>query len=146
MVLNIKDKIKKLKTFLSKCLKNINEELCVRNRKLNFLDIFYFINLYNSDPSTTYDKIHNKLLCDGTHDDISKNAFVKKRNDLSIKHFESINDNLINYIYNDLSLNNKPRYLSIDCSHLCFLSKLSNDFKSNKHDTYTNGCLSCLLY
>lgn len=145
MVLNIKDKIKKLKKFLNNILKIINKKNCIRNRKIIFLDVFYFINLYNSDPNTTYDKIHNKLLCDGTYDDISKNAFIKKRNDLSITDFESINNDLIKYIYNDLSINNKPRYLSIDASHLCFLSKLNNDFKPNKHNTYTNGCLSCLF-
>ena len=145
MVLNIKENIKKLKKFLNNILKIINEKNCIRNRKIVFLDVFYFINLYNSNPNTTYDKIHNKLLCDDTYNDISKNAFVKKRNDLSITDFESINNDLIKYIYNDLSINNKPRYLSIDASHLCFLSKLDDDFKPNKHNTYTNGCLSCLF-
>ena len=47
MVLNIKNQIKKLKTFLNKCFKNINKKSCIRNRKINFLDTFYFINLYN---------------------------------------------------------------------------------------------------
>ena len=145
MVLNIKNQIKKLKNFLNKNFKNINKKSCIRNRKLDFLDTFYFINLYNSNPTTTYDKIHNKMICDETHTNITKNALIKKRNDLSIKHFESINNNLINYIYKDLALDDKPRYLSVDVSHLCFLSKLKEDFKLNKHSTYTNGSLSCLF-
>lgn len=144
MVLNIKEKIIKLKKFLNSVFKNVNKENCIRNRKIDFLDVFYFINLYNSDPNVTYDKIYNKLICENTYKDITKNAFIKKRNDLSVKHFEFVNNELLKYIYKDLEISNKPRYLSIDSSNLCFLSKLSNDFKSNKHNTYTNGHLSCL--
>ena len=44
MVLNIKENIKKLKKFLNNILKIINEKNCIRNRKIVFLDIFYFIN------------------------------------------------------------------------------------------------------
>ena len=71
--------------------------------KLNFSDVFYFINLYNSNPNTTYDKIYNTIMSNDTYDNVSKNAFVKKRNDLSIEHFENINNQLVNYIYDDLS-------------------------------------------
>ena len=145
MVLNIYEKIKKLKKHLNYTLNMTDDKQRIRNRKLNFSDIFYFINLYNSNYNTTYDKIYNTVISDDTYSEISKNAFIKKRNDLPIEHFENINNKLINYIYNDLSLNNKPRYLSIDASNLHFLSKLNDDFKPNKHNTYTNGCLSCLF-
>jgi hypothetical protein len=145
MVFNINDKIKKLKKNISYNLNKIDDKQCIRTRKLNFSDVFYFINLYNSNPNTTYDKIYNTIMSDDTYDNVSKNAFVKKRNDLSIEHFENINNQLVNYIYDDLSFKNKPRYLSIDASNLNFLSKLNDDFKPNKHDTYTNGCLSCLF-
>ena len=38
----------------------------------------YFINLYNSDINSSYDKIYYKLLIENTYNDISKNAFIKK--------------------------------------------------------------------
>jgi len=145
MVLNIQDKIKKLKNCINNSFKIINKETCVRNRKILFSDVFYFINLYNSDKNVTYDKIYNRLICDETYSDISKNAFVKKRNDLPVKYFDFINNNLIKFIYKDLALDNKPRFLSVDSSNLYFLNKLSNDFKSNKHNTYTTAHLSCLF-
>ena len=78
----------------------------------------------------------NIWLIDNTYSDISKNAFIKKRNDISIEHFESINNNLINFIYNDTDLKNKKgRNIAIDCSNLCFLNKLNSDFKPNKYNT-----------
>lgn len=145
MILNIKDKIKKLKNCINNSFKIINKESCIRNRKILFSDVFYFINLYNSNQNATYDNVFNKLICEDTHNDISKNAFVKKRNDLAINYFENINNDLIKFIYKDLAFDNKPRYLSVDSSNLYFLSKLSEDFKSNKHNTYTTGHLSCLF-
>jgi hypothetical protein len=145
MVLNINDKIKKLKNCINNSFKIINKESCIRNRKILFSDVFYFINLYNSNQNVTYDKIYNKLICDETYCHISKNAFVKKRNDLQVKHFDFINNNLIKFIYKDLSLDNKSRFLSVDSSNLYFLNKLCDDFKSNKHNTYTTAHLSCLF-
>jgi len=144
MSLIFQNKIKKLKKFLTNELNNTNKKSDMRNRKINFTDVFYFINLYNSDINSSYDKIYYRLLIENTYNDISKNAFIKKRNDLSIEHFETINDHLIKFIYNDLSSPNKERYLAVDCSNLCFLYSLNEHFKPNKHNTYTNGCLSCL--
>ena len=140
----LKNKIKKLKNFLKLSLNKIDKKQCIRNRKLQFSDIFYFSNLYNSNPTNTYDSVYNKVLIENTYDNISKNAFIKKRNNLSIEHFIDINEQLVKYIYNDLN-KNKGRLISVDCSNLCFLNKLSDDFNSNKHNTYTNGCLSCLF-
>jgi hypothetical protein len=95
MVLNIHDKIKKLKTHLNYNLNKIDDKQRIRSSKLNFSDVFYFINLYNSNSNTTYDKIYNTIISEDTYDDISKNAFIKKRNDLSIEHFDNINNKLI---------------------------------------------------
>lgn len=145
MILNIKKNIKKLKNCINDSLKVANEENCTRNRKIHFSDVYYFINLYNSNQDVTYDEIYNKLICEEEYDNISKNAFIKKRNDLQIEHFNNINNNLIKFIYKDLSLENEPRYLSVDSSNLYFLNKLSDDFKSNKHNTYTTAHLSCLF-
>lgn len=144
MSLIIQNKIKKLKKFLTTELNHINKKSDIRNRKINFTDVFYFINLYNSDFTSSYDKIYFRLLIENTYKNISKNAFVKKRNNLSIEHFDTINNNLIKFIYNDLSNLNKERFLAVDCSNLCFLYNLKDHFKPNKHNTYTNGCLSCL--
>ena len=61
--------------------------------------------------------------------------------------FTNTNNNLLNYVYNDInSYNlNKERLIGIDGTNMNFLSELSNDgFKSNKHDTYTKGIISCL--
>lgn len=42
-------------------------------------------------------------------------------------------------------MENEPKYLSVDLSNLYFLNKLSDDFKSNKHNIYTTAHLSCLF-
>lgn len=46
MILNIK---KKLKNCINDSLEVANEENCTRNRKILFSDMYYFINLYNSN-------------------------------------------------------------------------------------------------
>ena len=87
------------------------------------------------------------IIIDKSYNNISKNAFVKKRNDLSIDLFTNTNSNLLNYVYNDInSYNlNKERLIGIDGTNMNFLSELSDDgFKPNKHSTYTKGIISCL--
>ena len=140
-------KIKNLKQNLLKSFKNSNNNSTVRKRKIVFSDIFYFTNLYNININSTYDVVYNNIIIDKSYSNISKNAFVKKRNDLSIDLFTNTNNNLLNYVYNDIySYNlNKERLIGIDGTNMNFLSELSNDgFKSNKHDTYTKGIISCL--
>ena len=140
-------KIKNLKQHLLKSFKINNYNSTIRNRKIVFSDVFYFTNLYNINNNSTYDTVYNNIIIDKSYNNISKNAFVKKRNDLSIYLFININDNLLNYVYNDINAHNlnKERFIGIDATNMIFLSELSNDgFKSNKHDTYTKGIISCL--
>lgn len=140
-------KIKNLKQHLLKSFKINNYNSTIRNRKIVFSDVFYFTNLYNINNNSTYDTVYNNIIIDKSYNNISKNAFVKKRNDLSIDLFININDNLLNYVYNDINAHNlnKERFIGIDGTNMIFLSELSNDgFKSNKHDTYTKGIISCL--
>lgn len=125
-----------------KDLNKINEDVCIRNRKINFIDMQYFSSLYNSNSKNTYDNVYNKLIIDNDYDNISKNAFIKKRDDIDISHFEKINSNLLNYIYNDVGV--KERLIAVDGSQLNFLKSLDTHFKLNKHETYTYGLLSCL--
>lgn len=73
---------------------------------------------------------------------ISKNAFIKKRNDIDVSHFEKINCNLLNYIYNNIE--NKEKVVAVDGSQLNFLKSLKDHFKVNKHKTYTSRLLSYL--
>ncbi len=82
------NKIKKLKNYLIKDLNKINNIVCIRNRKINFIDELYFTSLYNSNTKNTYDNIYNKLMIENDYNKISKNAFVKKRNDIDVSHFE----------------------------------------------------------
>jgi hypothetical protein len=138
----IGNKIKKLKNFLVKNFNKINDDVCIRNRKINFIDEFYFSSLYNSNAYNTYNSVYNKLIIDDNYDNISKNAFIKKRNDIDNIFFNNINTNLINFIYQEI--NNKERFIAVDGSELTFLKSLDSHFKLNKHNTYTTGLVSCL--
>jgi hypothetical protein len=148
MSLIFNTKIKNLKQNLSKSLKINNNNSTIRNRKIVFSDVFYFNNLYNININSTYDTVYNDLLIDKSYNNISKNAFVKKRNDLSIDLFTNTNNNLLKYVYNDINYNNpnKERLIGIDGSNMNFLLELKKDgFKTNKHNSYTKGIISCLF-
>lgn len=72
-------KIKNLKQHLLKSFKINNYNSTIRNRKIVFSDVFYFTNLYNINNNSTYDTVYNNIIIDKSYNNISKNAFVKKK-------------------------------------------------------------------
>ncbi len=113
-MIEIINQIKKLENFLIKDLSKINKNVCIRNRKINFTDEFYFTCLYNSNTNNTYNSVYNKLIIDDDFDNISKNAFIKKRNDIDNSHFDTVNTNLLNFLYDNVNYKNKERLIAVD--------------------------------
>jgi len=128
-----------------------NNKLTIRNSIIDYKDLFYFLINYNIDYNSTYINTNIAIFNNNVSKDVSYQAYIKKRNNVELDIFIDINNSLISAFYNFINLDkNKPttllnkRIISCDGSQLNFLYSLNNEFKSNKHSTYTLATLSCL--
>jgi len=96
-------KIVKFQSFLIDNFKIIDEDVTKRNRKINFNHIIYtcfnkFIN------HTSYDievgELNKHVLKLGVK--ITKQGFVQRKNKIDNSLFLKLNNNVLNYIYNDI--------------------------------------------
>src|SRR5437868_9091578 len=107
------DTIKSFRKCLYTSMKKINN--CIHNRIdgiINFKDIIYYSSImigndHSYDSINAHLKIKNIL-------DISKNALVKRKNNLDPQYINSLNNDLLNHIYNS----DKPRIIGIDGTYI----------------------------
>ena len=109
--------------------------------------LFYGL-IYKSLSNNSYNDVtntnNNKNIEDGIHNKMfTSEALIIKKNKIDSKHFLSLNDSLINSIYN----NDKERLLAVDDTTLNLSKKFnSNGFKfASNNETYCKGYLSCLM-
>ena len=101
------DKIKMFQKILNNNIKNINNKIIKRNRKIDFKDIIYG-SIYKCINNTSYEdvtyKINKNFINKNINQTITKNYFIKKRNDIPNEYFLNINDSFINFIYKILKI------------------------------------------
>ena len=116
-------KIIKFKSFLIDNFKIIDNDVTKRNRKINFNHIIYtcfnkFIN------HTSYDievgELNKHVLKLGVK--ITKQGFVQRKNKIDNSLFLKLNNNVLNYIYNDIT--KKNRRILVNGSHITMYKKL----------------------
>jgi hypothetical protein len=140
------DKIKNFQKILNNNIKNINNKIIKRNRKIDFRDIIYG-SIYKSINNTSYEdvtyQINKSFINKNINKTITKSAFIQKRNDIPNEYFLNINDSFINFIYKTIK---KPRIIAVDGS---FLNLYKNFDKygyeyASENKNYCKAIISCL--
>jgi len=140
------DNIKTFQKILNTDIKNINNKIIKRNRKINFKDILYG-SIYKAINNTSYDdviyEINKNFINKNINNSISKSSFIQKRNNIPNEYFLNINDSFINYIYKN---NKSNRIIAVDGSFLNLyknFDKFGYEYASNNNN-YCKGIISCL--
>ena len=138
------ENLKLVKNKISQFLKNIKEEVVIRQSKITVQNIL-FGSLYKCMSNKSYDDVVSILNINNIDKNIifTKSAFIIKKNKINSSNFLNLNNYLINIIYK----NNKPRLIGVDGSSL----DLYKNFKTygyryaSTKETYCKGYLSCLF-
>ena len=138
-----KDNIIELTNFIDNSIEKINDIITIRNRKINFYDLFYFIIKYNINLKSTYSSICISFNID-INDDITCSAFKNKLMSFNYEHLLNFNNDLIKFYYKQLNLINVTRILAIDGTEIQLLQSLNSYFKLNSSKTYVTGYISNL--
>lgn len=140
------DKIKKFQKILNSNIKNINNKIIKRNRKLDFKDIIYG-SIYKIVNNTSYEdvtfQINKNFINKNINNTVTKSAFIQKRNDIPNEYFLNINNSFINYIYENIK---KPRIIAVDGSFLNLyksFDKYGYEYASD-NKSYCKAIISCL--
>ena len=139
-------KIKELQKILNINIKNINDKIIIRDRKIKFEEILYG-SIYKCINNLSYQDVASKInlnfIDQNINTTISKTAFINKRNSIPNEYFLNINDSFIDYIYKD---NKNPRIFGVDGSFIN-LFKNFNKYKfsyASSNENYCQGIISCL--
>jgi len=139
-------KIKELQKILNTNIKNINDKIIKRDRKINFKKILYG-SIYKCINNSSYQEVSSKINLNfiekNINTTISKTAFIKKRNNIPSKYFLDINDSFINNIFNN---DKKQRIYGVDGSFINLFKNFEKyDFcYSSTNNSYCQGIISCL--
>ena len=139
-------KIKELQKILNSNIKNINDKIIKRDRKINFKEILYG-SIYKCINNTSYQDVSSRINLDFIKRNIditiTNTAFIKKRNNIPNEYFLDINDSFVNYIFKN---DNKPRIYAVDGSFINLFKNFDKyDFMyASKNKTYCQGIISCL--
>jgi hypothetical protein len=111
-------KIKELQKILNTNIKNINNRIILRNRKINFKEILYgsiYKCINNSSYQDVSSKINLNFIENNINTTISKTAFINKKNSISSDYFLNINDSIVEYIFKN---DKTPRIYAVDGSFI----------------------------
>jgi len=139
-------KIKELQKILNTNIKNINNKIILRNRKINFKEILYgsiYKCINNSSYQDVSSKINLNFIENNINNTISKTAFINKKNSISSDYFLNINNFILEYIFKN---DKTPRIYAVDGS---FINLFKNFNKygfmyASSNETYCQGIISCL--
>ena len=140
------DKIKSFQKILNNNIKNINNKIVKRNRKINFKDIIYG-SIYKTINNTSYDdvayQINKTFINKNINTTITKSAFIQRRNDIPNEYFLNINDSFINFIYKNIK---KPRIIAVDGSFLNLYKSFDKyDYEyASENKNYCKAIISCI--
>jgi hypothetical protein len=139
-------KIKELQKILNTNIKNINNKIILRNRKINFKEILYgsiYKCINNSSYQDVSSKINLNFIENNINNTISKTAFINKKNSISSDYFLNINNFILEYIFKN---DKTPRIYAVDGSFIN-LFKIFNKhgfMYASSNETYCQGIISCL--
>ena len=139
-------KIKELQKILNINIKNINDKIIIRDRKIQFEEILYG-SIYKCINNLSYQDVASKInlnfIEQNINTTISKTAFINKRNSIPNEYFLDINNSFIDYIYKD---NKNPRIFGVDGSFINLFKNFNKyEFSyASSNENYCQGIISCL--
>lgn len=139
-------KIKELQKILNINIKNINDKIIIRDRKIKFEEIIYG-SIYKCINNLSYQDVASKInlnfIEQNINTTISKTAFINKRNSIPNEYFLDINNSFIDYIYKD---NKNPRIFGVDGSFINLFKNFNKyEFSyASSNENYCQGIISCL--
>ena len=139
-------KIKELQKILNINIKNINNKIILRERKIKFEEILYG-SIYKCINNLSYQDVASKInlnfIEQNINTTISKTAFINKRNSIPNEYFLDINNSFIDYIYKD---NKNPRIFGVDGSFINLFKNFNKyEFSyASSNENYCQGIISCL--
>lgn len=133
-------KIKNIKNKLLKIIKKPNNNLILRKRILSINQLFYlYLSYVSSDISLKCLSIEARIKFDI---DISKQALIKKFNNLDHNKIININKQVSNDIF--YKNNNNVNYIAVDGSWLNVSKHFKYNYKLSRDKQYKKILLSCL--
>jgi Transposase DDE domain len=135
------DVIKKFKMCLYTSIEKINNSIGTRSdSQIFFRDILYYSSLIIGN-NQSYNIINTQLKINNILN-VSKNALVKQKNNLEYNHIDTLNNDLLNYIYES----NNPRIIAVDGTYITLLKKFEKyGFTTSKNDDYCIALLSTIF-
>ena len=140
---NIYNNIVDLLFFLNKIFNEYNDKIVVRNRQLDFYDLFFYMLHFNSSINETH-RSSNYNFNTENNVIVSESAFINRLIKLDNNFIKEINDKFINFYYTLFNIDINNIVTAVDGSNIKLLSSLKMNFKLNKNDYYTNATISCV--
>ena len=140
---NIYNNIVDLLFFLNKIFNEYNDKIVVRNRQLDFYDLFFYMLHFNSSINETH-RSSNYNFNTENNVIVSESAFINRLIKLDNNFIKKINDKFINFYYTLFNIDINNIVTAVDGSNIKLLSSLKMNFKLNKNDYYTNATISCV--
>jgi hypothetical protein len=144
----IKNHIHELSNIIKNELAILNDKYVKRHRKINVTDLFNFLCYKNGNYSNNSYNSTNYHFTSNKHFDVSNAAIIKKRNLLKSNDFDSINYELLEYIYKDVH----QRFIAVDGSDINLLKQILKEIDKNdgeyplsKSGKYRTGLLSSMI-
>jgi hypothetical protein len=133
--------IKSFKKSFLYFVKKINKNIKSRtDKKVKFKDIIYCLSLHVGN-NQSYDLINSYLKISNVLN-VSTNTLIKNKNRINFKHFQNLNNELVNYIYKK----EEKKIVAVDGTYIVLLKTLNKDgFKISKNGNYCIALLSTLF-
>ena len=138
------NQIYNLINFMNDILNDTNKTIVKRETKINFINLFLYVVLYNSNSLTTHSINLTKFNIDMGLD-LSKNAFTNRLVNIDSEYFKKINDQLISYFYKVFNIDINKIICASDGTSIKLLKSLKEHFKLNQNSLYTTGYVNCIF-
>ena len=139
-------KIKDLQKILNDKIKDINNKIIIRDRKINFKEILYG-SIYKCINNSSYQDVSSKInlmfINKNINTTITKTAFINKRNNIDNKYFLDINNSIIDHIFKN---DKKQKIYGVDGSFINLFKSFNKDgfMCASSNNSYCQGIISCL--
>jgi hypothetical protein len=135
--------IKEVSNIIKNELNILNDKYIQRDRKINITDLFHFL-CHKNGNNNSYNSTNYHFTKSG-HFNVSNTAIIKKRKLIKANEFDSINYELLSYIYKDVDI----RFLAVDGSQMNLLKQIIEEddkkFSLSKSKKFKKGLLSSII-
>ena len=124
----------------------LNTKYCIRNRKINMADMFYFVVNKNAN-NYSYDLTNAHIMNNSMFTkNVTSQSIFKKYKSIDVNDINNLNIDLLNHIYYPAD-KNKIRFIAVDGSQLNIIKNIisKNEFCLSNSKQYRTCLLSSLF-